>query len=197
MIKSIMAGFMIALAAAIYITVGGVVGAFMFSLGLLTILYFQFNLFTGKAGLLADRQIKPLSLLTIWLGNLIGCALCALLLLATPLGSSLAAGAATITAMRISNLWFENIILGIFCGVLMYIGVKQYPTAPYVTILSVASFILLGANHCIADMAYMFLAADTKILLPASAALLCTTAGNIIGCNIIPYSQQQSASSSS
>lgn len=55
MIKSIMAGFMIALAAAIYITVGGVVGAFMFSLGLLTILYFQFNLFTGKAGLLADR----------------------------------------------------------------------------------------------------------------------------------------------
>lgn len=200
MIKSIVAGFMIALAAAIYLTVGGALGAFMFAIGLLTILFFQFNLFTGKAGLLAQRQIKPSFLAAIWIGNLIGCALCSLLLLATPLGSSLAAGAAAITLTRISNLWFENIILGVFCGVLMYIGVKQYPIAPYVTILSVASFILLGANHCIADMAYMFLAANTKIILPASAALLCTTAGNIIGCNIIPLiqsSQKQSVTSSS
>ena len=195
MIESIMAGFMITLAAAIYLTVGGALGAFMFAIGLLTILFFQFNLFTGKAGLLAERQIKPLFLIMIWVGNLIGCALCSLLLLATPLGSSLAMGASAITLTRISNLWFENIILGVFCGILMYIGVKQYPTAPYVTILSVASFILLGANHCVADMAYMFLAADTKILLPASAALLFTTIGNIIGTNVIPYSQKQSASS--
>ena len=192
MIKSIMAGFMIALAATIYLTVGGALGAFMFAIGLLTILFFQFNLFTGKAGLLVQRQIKPLFLVIIWVGNLIGCALCSLLLLATPLGSSLAVGASAITLTRISNLWFENIILGVFCGILMYIGVKQYPTAPYVTILSVASFILLGANHCVADMAYMFLAADTKILLPASAALLCTTAGNVIGCNLIPLAQSSS-----
>ena len=189
MIKSIMAGFMITLAAAIYLTVGGALGAFMFAIGLLTILFFQFDLCTGKAGLLAQKCIRPKRLLTIWVGNLIGCALCSLLLLATPLGVSLAAGAAAITLTRISNLWFENIILGVFCGILMYIGVKANPTAPYVTILSVASFILLGANHCVADMAYMFLAADTKILLPASAALLFTTAGNVIGCNLIPYSQ--------
>ena len=189
MIKSIMAGFMITLAAAIYLTVGGALGAFMFAVGLLTILFFQFNLFTGKAGLLAQRQIKPLSLVTIWIGNFFGCMLCTLFLQLTPLGVSLAAGATAITMVRISNLWFENIILGIFCGVLMYIGVKQYPTAPYVTILSVASFILLGANHCVADMAYMFLAANEELLLPASAALLFTTAGNVIGCNLIPYSQ--------
>lgn len=190
MIKSILAGFMITLAAAIYLTIGGIVGAFMFSIGLLTILYFQFDLFTGKAGLLSQKSIRLKRLLMIWVGNLIGCALCALLLLATPLGAPLAAGAAAITTVRITNLWFENIILGIFCGVLMYIGVKANPTAPYVTILSVASFILLGANHCVADMAYMFLAADTKILLPASAALLFTTVGNIIGTNIIPMCQR-------
>lgn len=124
MIKSIMAGFMITLAAAIYLTVGGALGAFMFSIGLLTILFFQFNLFTGKAGLLVERQIKPLFLIMIWVGNLIGCASCSLLLLATPLGSSLAVGASAITLTRISNLWFENIILGVFCGILMYIGVK-------------------------------------------------------------------------
>ena len=189
MVKSILAGCMITLAAAIYLTVSGILGAFMFSIGLLTILYFQFHLFTGKAGLLSQRKIRIIELIKIWIGNLIGCALCSLLLLATPLGASLSMGAAAITAIRISNLWFENIILGIFCGILMYIAVNNYSTAPYVTILGVASFILLKTNHCIADMAYMFLAADAKILLPASAALLCTTAGNFIGCNLIPYSQ--------
>lgn len=200
MTKSIIAGFMIAMAAAIYLTVGGVIGAFMFSIGLLTILFFQFDLFTGKAGLLAQRQIKPLKLTTIWIGNFIGCILCGLMLLATPLGDSLIQDAAAITAIRINNLWFENILLGYFCGMLMTIAVKTYAMAPYVTILSVASFIVLGANHCVADMAYMVLAADPKILLPASAALLFTTIGNIIGCNTIPViqsSQKQSASSSS
>lgn len=38
----------------------------------------------------------------------------------------------------------------------------------------------LGANHCIADMAHIILAANTKFLLSAFAALLFTTAGNII-----------------
>ena len=89
MLKSIMAGFVITLAAAIYLTISGALGAFMFSLGLLTILFFQFNLFTGKAGLLAQKEIKPISLLTIWCGNLIGCIFCALMLLSTPLGPSL------------------------------------------------------------------------------------------------------------
>jgi formate/nitrite transporter FocA (FNT family) len=124
MIKSIMGGFMITVAAAIYLTVGGALGAFMFAIGLLTILFFQFDLFTGKAGLLAQKCIRPKRLLIIWIGNLIGCILCSLLLLATPLGPSLAVGASAITLTRISNLWFENIILGIFCGILMYIGVK-------------------------------------------------------------------------
>ena len=196
MIKSIMAGSMITMSAAIYLTVGGPLGAFMFSIGLLTILYFQLNLFTGKAGLLVEHQIKPLDLAAIWIGNLIGCVLFSILLLVSPLGMSLAEGAAAIITVRITNLWFENIILGIFCGILMYIAVKQYPIAPYVTILSVASFILLGANHCVADMAYMFLAANPKILLPAFAALIFTTIGNIIGTNIIPYVQKQSELSS-
>ena len=53
MIQSILAGLMIALAAGINLAVGGPLGALLFSIGLLTILHFQFYLFTGKAGLLA------------------------------------------------------------------------------------------------------------------------------------------------
>ena len=40
MIQSVLAGLMIALAAGIYLIVGGPLGAFLFSLGLLTILWF-------------------------------------------------------------------------------------------------------------------------------------------------------------
>lgn len=190
MIKSIMAGFMIALAAAIYLTVGGALGAFMFAIGLLTILIFQFSLFTGKAGLLSQKKIDVKQLAEVWFGNLIGCFICAFMLQLTPIGEAVAAKALDITMIRIGNLWYENIILGIFCGLFMYIGVNSFLGYPYVTILSVASFILLKTNHCVADMAYMFLAASEEIILPALTALMFTTIGNLIGTNIIPLSNK-------
>ena len=185
--KSIMAGFMITLAAAINLMVGGALGAFLFAIGLITILSFQFDLFTGKAGLLAQKQIKTKSLIAIWFGNFVGCGACSFLFLISPLGETLSERAAAINQIRISNLWFENIILGIFCGILMYIAVKQYFIVPIITMLAVASFILLGANHCVADMAYLFLAAD-ETFVSAAVAIVFTTIGNIIGCNLIPFS---------
>lgn len=69
----------------------------------------------------------------------------------------------------------------------MYIAVKMYSTKPWVTVMCVAGFILTGANHCIADMFYLFLGGVTWDGL---LALLYTTAGNIIGTNIIPMSQK-------
>ena len=69
----------------------------------------------------------------------------------------------------------------------MYIAVKQYFIVPVITMVAVASFILLGANHCVADMAYLFLAADESFI-PAAIALIFTTIGNVIGCNLIPFS---------
>lgn len=192
MIKSIMGGFMITMAAAIYLAVGGALGAFMFAIGLLTILIFQFNLFTGKAGLLAQGKIKVIPLVDIWWGNFMGCALGGELIKYTPVGYKIAEGAAAITSTRINNFWYENILLGILCGVLMFVAVKAYQAAPYITILSVASFILLGANHCVADMAYMILAANGEIFFPALAAMLCTSVGNVIGCNLIPLAVRYS-----
>ena len=185
--KSIMAGFMITLAAAINLMVGGALGAFLFAIGLITILSFQFDLFTGKAGLLAQKQIKTKSLIAIWFGNLLGCGACSFLFLISPLGETLSERAAAINQVRISNLWFENIILGILCGILMYVAVKQYFIVPVITMVAVASFILLGANHCVADMAYLFLAAD-ETFVSAAVAIVFTTIGNIIGCNLIPFS---------
>lgn len=78
---SILAGFLICLGGIINLSVGGgILGATLFSIGLLTILYFKLNLFTGKAGLLFDNKITDIDLIKIWIGNFIGCAFCACLM---------------------------------------------------------------------------------------------------------------------
>ena len=69
---SILAGMMIAIGGIIYLTLSGIEGALLFSMGLLTILCLKLELFTGKAGLLATREIKPGKLFEIWIGNFLG-----------------------------------------------------------------------------------------------------------------------------
>lgn len=184
-IRSAAAGMLIGLASAIYLKVGSVTGAILFATGLFTILQFKFDLFTGKAGLLATGEIDWKKLVIIWLGNFVGGAIISVLILLTPQGEMIQQGAAAIMDVRITNFWQQNIILGIVCGMLMYIAVSRYDKAPYLTAMAVVAFILFGANHCIADMAYLCLA-NRPVDLPAAEALLCTTIGNVIGCNIIP-----------
>ena len=195
--ESILAGLMIAIGAALFLILSGPLGAFFFSIGLLTILYFKFSLFTGKAGLLGSREIKPWKLLQIYFGNLLGCTLGVVLLRLAGLGSKLLDPATAIINIRIGNLWFENIALGIICGLLMYIAVNQYNKAPYVTIMCVMGFILMGANHCIADMVYILIAITAENWYPTVMALVYTTIGNIIGCNLIAVTQSQKQSGSS
>lgn len=67
----------------------------------------------------------------------------------------------------------------------MYIAVQYFVSAPWITIMCVAAFILLGANHCVADMAYMSIACQGNAA-EQMIALCCTTVGNFVGCNLIP-----------
>ena len=191
---SIVAGMLIAIGGMINLSYGGLGGALLFSMGLLTILCLKLELFTGKAGLLATNEIKFGKLLTIWVGNFIGAATMALGLIFTPKGVELAEKASQIVAIRIENGPFTNLIYGIICGMLMYMAVKTWQMTdgnPFYAMMPVAIFILCGFNHCVADMFYVSLGAveltDALVLIP-------TTIGNIIGCNIIPMSINQSSS---
>ena len=185
MTKAILAGFFIGIGAAVYLTLGGVVGAAFFSVGLATILVFGFSLFTGKAGLLATGEIRPWELLCVWVWNCAGVYICALLLMLTPIGAGLVAKAAAIVDVRNSNTMVENLVLGIFCGVLMYAAVAGYKKTGnlFYIVLPVVTFIMVGCNHCVADMAYIMLGSDEWADL---ISLVPTTAGNVIGCNFIP-----------
>ena len=123
---SIVAGMMIAIGGVIYLTLSGLEGALLFSMGLLTILVLKMELFTGKAGLLATNEIKPGKLLEIWVGNFLGTFCLALGLIGTPKGVELANKASEIVAIRLANGPFTNFIYGIICGMLMYMAVKTW-----------------------------------------------------------------------
>jgi formate/nitrite transporter FocA (FNT family) len=72
----------------------------------------------------------------------------------------------------------------------MFIAVSVYEQKPWMTVMCVAAFILSGFNHCIADMFYFFVASPYINIGLAAITILCTTAGNIIGCNIIPLCEK-------
>lgn len=182
---SILAGVMIGIGGVVYLSIGGVIGALLFSVGLLTIVTFKFHLFTGKAGLLPTNEITITDLIRIWIGNFIGTWIVAIGLYATPVGLKCFDAARPIIETRINNGSFANLILGIFCGLLMYIAVTGYAKTANVLfiIMPVATFILCGFNHCVADMFYTHIAC---IHIKEYYTLLPTTLGNIIGCCIIP-----------
>ena len=103
----------------------------------------------------------------------------------TPIGASLVAKAAAIVDVRNNNTMAENLVLGIFCGVLMYAAVAGYKKTGnlFYIVLPVVTFIMVGCNHCVADMAYIMLGSDEWADF---ISLVPTTAGNVIGCNFIP-----------
>ena len=179
--KSILAGLMISIGAIVNLTVGPPLGAFIFSVGLMAILIFDLYLFTGKAGLLATKEISLINLGAVWIGNLFGCGLGVGIAVSLPQYSSILASATAIAETRNSNTFIENFVLGIACGLLMYIAVNAYKKTGSILsfMLPVAVFILSGYNHCVADMFYLTLAGGGPITA--------TTLGNIVGCNLIPY----------
>ena len=156
--KSAAAGFAISIGATVYlVNENKVAGALLCSVGLFVICAFGMNLFTGKIGYVLDNKNHP-NCLVIWLGNLLGCIMgSGLVRLAKP---GLHAAAADILSAKLALNWYSVLILGFFCGMLMYAAVENYRANPHgfgkVTglFLCVSVFILCGFEHSIADMCY-------------------------------------------
>lgn len=186
--KGILAGFCIGMGAIIYLTIGGYMGAALFSMGLIAILTFGYDLFTGKAGLLITKEIKATNLLLIYIYNLIGATFCAIIVKYFLQNEELINGASAILENRNAQSFFVNLTKGIFCGSCMYIAVFGFKkTGNYLlAVVPVMVFILAGFNHSVADMFYIGLAAshigDYWSLIP-------TTIGNIIGANFFGFNQ--------
>ena len=140
-----MAGVSISIGAILYINLnGGILGALLFSIGLLLILQFKYKLYTGAVGYISSvKQI----ILTLWilLGNAIGCTI----MYAFPSGFA----QNLIDTKLFVPLWLVFIKASI-CGLLIYFAVNA--KEKYLTVLAVAAFILSGAEHSIADICFFF-----------------------------------------
>lgn len=187
--------FLLAVLAGIAIGIGGTVflslenrvaGALLFAVGLYAVCVHGLNLFTGKVGyLVVQPKGYLLDLAVIWCGNLAGAWLAGEGVRATRL-AALAEKAALLCQPKLEDSLASLFLLGIFCGLLMYIAVDGYRAVqnPLLLFACVAAFILCGFEHCIADMFYFSAA---RMWSPqALARVLVITAGNAAGGVLIP-----------
>lgn len=179
MVRSGLAGIAISIGCLAYLSVENhVIGAFLFSLGLLLVCTNDYQLFTGKL-CYARKPIDFLELVGIWLGNLVGCAMVAgIVWLSRP---ELIQVAKEVVDKKPHN-FLSIILMGFMCNLLIFFAVNGFKTNKhkvgkyFVLILCVMVFILCGFEHCIANAFYMLLADVVSVRF-----LLLNTLGNFLG----------------
>lgn len=189
MLKSILAGIMIGISCTIYLSVENkVIGALLFSFGLLIILFFNFRLYTGIIGY-ANKQKHILSYLPYfytWMGNFMGASIySACIVYCRP---EIIYKANEIIHTKFQYDCIQLFILSLFCGMLMFIAVDNYmkSDSPLQMVLGVflciSAFIISGFEHSIADIVYCVMGSLTESDWSASAILISVvTIGNSVG----------------
>ena len=146
--NALIAGLLIGLGVIINVqTEPAILGALLFSFGLLTIIQLKLPLYTGRIGFLSPR------LVFILLWNLIGVGFITILYFYSNPDFYNLLLEASINKFDKSYLHF--LIGGIFCGILIHFAVKC--KVSYLTSMAVIIFILIGAEHCIADFPYLLI----------------------------------------
>lgn len=178
--KSILSGIFISVGGIINLKIGGPLGAFLFSFGLLSVVHYSLPLYTGKSGFCKYSQdFKTLPL--ILLGNIIGTfiiGVCTNLLYPEVVGK-----AWSIVSGRQSSTISVALFSSIMCGLIMTTVVKFARQKKFIPLLiGVPLFILSGFWHSIADAFYY--SVSGYITGTFWYIYLVTVIGNFIGCNI-------------
>ena len=180
---AILAGICISIGCVVNLRVGGVAGAVLFAFGLTTVVYYGLKLYTGTAGFIR-RQGDWLMLLTVLLGNIVGCLLSAwMIAYAQP---DCVEPAANILAGRLAKGSWACSLLAVGCGFIMTTAVEFARKGKMLPLLlGVPVFILCGFTHSIAD-AFYFLVSPCEVLLSADVLWLyiAEVLGNFVGCNL-------------
>lgn len=163
---------------------GSLVGAVLFSFGLLTVVGYRLKLYTGTAGFIMKNEVG--SLFMILLGNIAGCFIASLLARVTPL--EIQDAAQRILELRLRTGALRCGLLGIGCGFIMTTAVQFARQKQYLPLLfGVPLFIICGFTHCVADAFYYLcvpLAFWKAHALQIITVYICIVLGNLIGCNL-------------
>lgn len=165
-------------------TYGPLVGAVIFSFGLLTVLGYKLKLYTGTAGFIHKGEVGQLFM--ILLGNIVGCFCASLLARVTPM--EIQAAAQNILELRLRTGALRCGLLGIGCGFIMSSAVQFAREKQYLPLLlGVPLFIVCGFTHCIADAFYYLCvpAAFWKVhAIQIISVYASIVLGNLVGCNL-------------
>ena len=193
---AVLAGISIGLGGLVFLSLDSkVLGSALFTVGLFTVCTFGLNLFTGKVCyVFQNDKDYAVSLLVIWLGNLVGTGLTAFCAGLTRIAPALAEKAAGMCAVKTGDSLLSLFFLGVLCNIFIYIAVEGFKNNPhelgkYLSLLfGVMVFILCGTEHCIADMFYIWMAGAWS-----GKAIICVlviTLGNAAGGVLFPLIRQ-------
>lgn len=152
---------------------GGILGAILFSTGLLTICLNGYQLTTGQFGGVYSGELRIRDILLMLVINICGAVAVGLLFQEE--------SARNIAVLRIAEPWFIHVLKGAFCGICIQIAVQNFKKGSEIgVILPVLTFMLAGGQHCIADSFY-FASAGIIAVLP----IFWVFVGNFIGASLV------------
>ena len=170
--KSIVAGFLIGLGVIINtLAASPILGAGLFSFGLLMIIDLQLPLYTGQIGFISQR--KKIDLLNILIYNFIGIFICVYSFAIVNQNFYITLYEKAIS--KFDKTYLQMFVCGFICGTLIHFAVKS--KKQLMTVMAVMIFILIGAEHCIADFPYYII----NINLTNTIKMLLVILGNSCG----------------
>lgn len=187
-LDGVSAGLMVSIGCAVFLACENkVVGSILFTVALLVICFRGYSLYTGKIGFIPfSHKKEDFSVLLLGLlGNAIGMIVFGLLIsVALP---NLKANAITICTAKLTQTWYQTLIRGLFCGVLMFIAVFVYKENKSIVaiIFAIPTFILCGFEHSVADIGYFAIA--NMFSFDVVFFIVLVVIGNTIGSMILPY----------
>ncbi|MBR5842343.1 MAG: formate/nitrite transporter family protein [Bacteroidaceae bacterium] len=194
---AILSGIAVGIAGWGYLACTNIIGAVLFSFGLLTVVGYKLPLYTGTAGFIPLRDEQGRScwmsaigkLLFILLGNITGCLLVALFARLSPI--DLGAAAQKILEGRLAIGPLRAGLLAVGCGFIMTTVVTfAREKNPLPLLFGVPLFINCGFPHCLADAFYYLtvpVAYTGQHLLEVVTLYPCLVIGNFVGCNLYRF----------
>lgn len=184
LINSFLAALMIIIGCIVYLQVGGIFGAILFSFALLTICSRGYHLYTGRVGLVSISTgiklwEKFLYCVLILLLNFMFTYLFGTFIRNVGIGVEVAQ---QMCAVKLTKSALETFVDGLLCGVIMYVAVQIFleNKSVFGILIGVPVFIMAGFEHSIADMGYLSIAGYWQ-QDKAVPFILLVIAGNTLG----------------
>lgn len=177
---SILSGMLIGIACMASISAGGgVLGALFFPVGLIAIILLGLPLYTGRIGYISGPQ-EAKGLAAMLLLNMIGAGW-------VGLAYRLYHGEVSVIAQKLAKPLYIVFLDALLCGILIYAAVEGYRRSKSILaiLFPIAAFVLIGAEHCVADAFYLAAGISAENILYSLLWLAAVVAGNTAGAIIL------------